>query len=204
MKRWIWLVIMLGAQPMSAQIVVQPEAPLDSARASLRDALLVLRDSLVTVDAAAARLQRDYRQASGPSLLSRARVMRDACARSVRTIPSARSAVLRTELSDVNRLKRRVELVGALDTLRGVLTRCEKDFVAMSQPDQAETVRGYANDRAGRVLGSLRRYDQKLSNFLRAMGIRVTPLGATAPRTSWLKAGPECGFTFPHCVDGLV
>jgi hypothetical protein len=172
---------MLGAQPLSAQIVVQPEAPLDSARASLRDAILVLRDSLVTIDAAAARLQRDYREASGPSLLSRARVMRDACARSVRTIPSARSAVLKTELSDVNRRKHREALVSTLDTLRGVLTRCEKEFAAMSQPDQAETVRGYANDRAVRVLGSLRRYEQKMGNFLRAMGIRVTPLGASAP-----------------------
>jgi hypothetical protein len=180
-RHWIWLVILLGAQPLSAQIVVQPEAPLDSARASLRDALLVLRDSLVTIDAAAARLQRDYREASGPSLLSRARVMRDACARSAKTIPSTRSAVNKAELSDVNRRRHRAALVSALDTLRGVLTRCEKDFAAMSQPDQAETVRGYANDRASRVVGSLRQYEQKMRNFVSAMGIRVTPLGATAP-----------------------
>lgn len=180
MRRWIWLVIILGAQPLSAQIVVQPEVPLDSARASLRDAVLVLRDSLSTIHAAAARLQRDYREASGPSLLSRAQIMRDACARSVRTIPSARTAVLEAEVSTVNKRKRRAELVSALDTLKGVLTRCEKDFVAMSQPDQAETVRGYANDRAGRVLGGVRRYEQKMQHFLRTMGIRVVPLGATA------------------------
>ena len=181
MKRWIWLLTMLGAQPLSAQIVVQPEAPLDSARASLRDALLVLRDSLGTIDAAAARLQRDYREASGPSLLSRARVMRDACARSVRTLPSTRSAIHKAELSGVHRRRHRAELVSALDTLRGVLTRCEKDFAAMSQPDQAETVRGYANDRAVRVVGGIRRYELKMQNFVKAMGIRVTPLGATAP-----------------------
>ncbi|HYF38623.1 MAG TPA: hypothetical protein VD930_02960 [Gemmatimonadales bacterium] len=184
MRRWIWFVGFLGAQPLSAQIVVQPEAPLDSARASLRDALLVLRDSLITVDAAAARLQRDYRAASGPSLLSRARVMRDACARSIRTIPVARTAVLKAKPATTNRRMGQEDLVVALDTLSRALAGCEKDFSAMSQPDQAETVRGYGNDRAGRVLSRLRRYDQAMQNFLRAMGIRFIPVGANPPTTA--------------------
>jgi hypothetical protein len=175
---------MLVAQPLSAQVVARPEPPLDSARASLRDALLVLRDSLVTIDAAAARLQRDYREASGASLLSRARVMRDACARSIRTIPPTRTAVLNAKLSTAPRLKGRTELVSAMDTLKGMLTRCEKEFAAMSEPDQAETVRGYANDRAVRILGGLRRYEQSLRNFLVVMGIRVTPVGVTPPATA--------------------
>jgi hypothetical protein len=176
---WIGLcVALVGVQPLSAQFVVEPEVPLDSARASLRDALLVLRDSLITIDAAAARLQRDYREASGASLLSRARVMRDACARSVRTLPAARSEISKANLSTANRRKSRAELVSAMDTLRGVLIRCEKDFSAMSQPDQAETVRGYANHRAVRIRGGLRRYEQSMRNFLNAMGIRVQPLGS--------------------------
>jgi hypothetical protein len=172
---------LLGTEPLRAQHVVQPEAPLDSTRASLRDALLVLRDSLVTIDAAAARLQRDYREASGASLLSRARVMQDACGRSARTIPSTRSAVLEPKLSTDKRLKSRTELVSALDTLKGVLTGCEKEFAAMSKPDQAETVRGYANDRAVRVLAAVRRYEQTMHSFLGVMGIRITPLGVSPP-----------------------
>jgi hypothetical protein len=180
----IWVGLLLGllvVRPLRAQVVVQPEQPLDSARAMLRDALLVLRDSLVTIDAAAARLQRDYREASGASLLSRAKVMRDACGRSTRTIPRTRSAVLEPKLPNSKKEKSRTELVGALDTLEGVLTRCEKDFAAMSQPDQAETVRGYANDRAVKVLGAVRRYEQSLRSFLGLMGIRITPLGVTPP-----------------------
>ena len=183
----IWIGVLLGlllTQPLRAQVVAQPEAPLDSARAALRDALLVLRDSLVTVDASAARLQRDYREASGASLLSRARVMRDACGRSARTIPLTRSVVLQAKLSIGKKEKGRTELVGALDMLKGVLTQCEKDFAAMSQPDQAETVRGYANDRAVRVLGAVRRYEQNMQNFLGLMGIRITPIGATPPPMS--------------------
>ncbi|HET6837323.1 MAG TPA: hypothetical protein VFH24_04715 [Gemmatimonadales bacterium] len=184
MRAWVWIVLgLVGAQPLRAQVVVQPESPLDSTRASLRDAVLVLRDSLVTIDAAAGRLQRDYREASGASLLSRARVMRDACARSVRTIPGTRSEILNAKLSSSKRLQARTELVSAIDTLKGVLTWCEKEFAAMSRPDQSETVRGYGNDRAVRVLGGLRRYEQSMRNFLALMGIRVTPLGVT-PRSA--------------------
>jgi hypothetical protein len=178
---WLVLLVVVGAQPVTAQIVAQPEPPLDSARASLREALVVLRDTLATIDAAAARLQRDYREASGASLLSRARVMRDACARSIRTIPPARGVVLNATLSTARRIKARTELVSAMDTLKGVLIRCEKEFAAMSRPDQAETVRGYANDRAVRILGGLRRYEHSLRNFLGLMGIRVTPVGVTTP-----------------------
>ena len=104
--------------------------------------------------------------------------MRDACGRSVRTIPATRSALLEAKPSTDKRLRSRTQLVSELDTLAGALTRCEKDFAAMSQPDQAETVRGYANDRAVRVLGALRRYETSLRNFLGVMGIRVTPMGA--------------------------
>jgi hypothetical protein len=169
------------SRPLLAQTVVQPAAPLDSARVVLRDALLVLRDSLVTIDGAAARLQRDYQRASAASLLSRARVMRDACTRSISALPPARQTVLEAQVSDSKAIQKRKDLIGAMDHLNGVLEWCRTEFTAMSQPDQAERVRGYANDRAGRVLGALRQYDQSLRNFLAFMGIKVMPLGAGPP-----------------------
>jgi hypothetical protein len=169
---------LFGASPLTAQTVVRPQPTLDSARAAVRDALLVLRDSLVTIDGAAARLQRDYRQASGASLLSRARVMHDACGRSARTVPYAREAVLAAKLSDPTREKRRSELLGELDRLKSVLGRCEADFAALSRPDQAEAVRGYANHRAVQVQAALRKYEHSLRDFFGVMGIRVFPPGA--------------------------
>jgi hypothetical protein len=172
------------AYPLSAQNVVRPAPPLDSARAALRDALLEMRDSLITIDGAAGRLQRDYRAASGASLLSRARVMRDACARSVRTVQPTRNVVLAARLSEPTKVKRRRELIGALDQLKGVLTRCEAEFAAMSQTGQEEQVRGYANDRAVRVQGALRSYEQRVRDFLGAMGIRVAPLGVNPGPTA--------------------
>jgi len=166
------------AQPLSAQ-TQRPAPPLDSSLAVLRDALLVLRDTLVTIDGAAARLQRDYRVASGPSLLSRARVMHDACARSGRTVPPTRNTILAAKLSQPQQARRRQELVTALDQLKAAVSRCETEFDVMSQAGQAERVRGYANDRALQVLASLRSYDRTARNFLAAMGIKVVPLGVT-------------------------
>jgi hypothetical protein len=180
-KRSTWLVMMgvFSAGSLRAQAtVIQPEAPLDFARAALRDALLVLRDSLITIDGAAARLQRDTRQTSGASLLSRARVMHDACSRSLRTLPPTREAVLAASLSDPLRLQRRRELVRALDRLRGVLSRCEGDFAAMSRPGEAETVRGYSYARSGVVQGALRRYEETLREFFAALDIPVSPAGS--------------------------
>jgi hypothetical protein len=177
---WFLLGSLVWVGQVSAQTVMRPEPALDPARTAVRDALLILRDSLNTVDGAAARLQRDFRHASGPSLLSRARVMREACARSVRTVPPTRNAVLEAKLLEPRRVKHRNELVGAMDHLRGALARCELDFAAMSRPGQAETVRGYGNDRAVRVQSAMRKYENALRGFFGSMGIRVAPMGANA------------------------
>jgi hypothetical protein len=174
---WLALLALLGVPPAAAQTVVRPAAPLDSSRAALRNALVVLRDSLITIDAAAARLQRDFRTASAPSLLSRAGAMRQACSRSVRTIPSARAALQAADLTHPRRRKLRQDLVTALDSLKGVLRYCETEFSAMSRPGQAEVVRGYGNDRAGRVQAGLRSYERHLRDFTQLMGIRVPPAG---------------------------
>ena len=181
MRLYLVVISMLFAQHLAAQgTVVRPEPALDAGRATLRDALLQFRDSLNSIDAAASRLQRDYRQASTASLLSRARVMHEACARSTRNLPPTRQAVLAADASDALRLRRRGEMMGSLDQLQKVLARCESDFGVMSRPDEGERVRGYGNDRAVRVQAALRRYERVLGTFFSAMNIKVTPLGAEA------------------------
>ena len=176
--RIVGVMALLIAPELRAQTVMRPAAPLDSARSALRDAVVVLRDSLVTIDGAAARLQRDYWTASGPALVARARSMRDACARSRRTVPPTRAVVQAAQLSDQKKAARRRELVTALDTLSTVLGRCETEFAAMSQEGQGERVRGYGNDRATKVQRSLRSYELALQSFLQIMGIRVLPAGS--------------------------
>jgi hypothetical protein len=109
--------------------------------------------------------------------------MHDACARSARTVPSTREAILAVQLLEPLRVKRRRELVNALDRLRGVLSRCEVDFAAMSRPGEAETVRGYSYARSQVVQGALRKYEESLRGFLTALGIQISP-GGSAPRAS--------------------
>ena len=180
-RGYLAVISMLFAQNLAAQgTVVRPEPALDVGRVTLRDALLRFRDSLSSIDAAASRLQRDYRQASTASLLSRARVMREACARSVRNLPPTRQAVLAANASNERRLRRRGEMVGALDQLQKALARCQSDFGVMSRPGQEERVRGYGNDRAVRVQAALRRYERVLGAFFSAMDIKVSPLGVEA------------------------
>lgn len=180
---YLFLFGVLCARGLAAQAtIVTPEPPLDPARATLQGELLRFRDTLNLIDAAAARLQRDFRQASTSSLTSRARVMRDACARSVQNAAPARKAITTAPAPDDGQLRRRREMVQALDQLRGVLIRCETDFGEFSQPGQGETVRGYGNDRAVRVQSALRRYERAMGRFLASMGIKVTPIGAEARR----------------------
>jgi hypothetical protein len=180
-------VILLGTlavQPLAAQVVMRPAPKLDSARAEIRDVLWRLRDSLLTVDGAAARLQRDYRVASGPALVARARLMTQAYARSFKAVAPARSVVVSANPTSKQKVQQR-KLLRAFDSLSKALNVCETEFARMSRADQGETVRGYGNDRAGRVVGALRTYEHSLSGFLRAMGIPYEPAG--------LNPGPVSG-----------
>jgi len=181
---WLSALVLLSAPRLAAQTVIHPAPPLDSARAALRDALVLLSDSLGTIDAAAARLQRDYREASGPSLLSRARTMHEACTRSIGMVPPTRDRVLATKVSESQRIKHQRELVSALDQLKTALNHCESEFAKMSQPGQSEIVRGYGNDRATKVQDALRSYERTLREFFGVMGIRVIPPGAETKPSS--------------------
>ena len=177
---WVLLLLLVGATPAVAQrTMVRPvPVPLDSNRAAVRDALVLLRDSLGMIDAAAARLQRDYQEASPTALLVRARLIRDACAHSAGLVPTTRTSVLAAKISQPERIKHREELVAALDQLKKALAGCQSEFDRMSEAGQAETVRGYGNARATRVQASLRQYERTLYEFLGVMGIRVVPPGA--------------------------
>jgi hypothetical protein len=157
--------------------VVAPERPLDPERALVRSRVLVLRDSLVTVDGAAASLQRDFRQASAHALESRARVMRDACSRSLRSLPATREAVAKFNAEP--RVKRlQSDALGSFERLQTSLALCETEFAAMSERGKGEEVRSYGNRRAEQVVASLRHYGHTMQGLLSALQINIRPLGS--------------------------
>ncbi len=71
----------------------------------------------------------------------------------------------------------------------------------MSQPGQGETVRGYAYVRSEAVQAAIRKYEENLREFFSALGIYVSPAGAT-PRhdlrlsqpVMWIHMSTFCGW----------
>lgn len=167
------------AQALNAQaMVVQPEPALDAARAGVRDTLLVLRDSLHAVHAAGAHLRRDFRGASGETLLSRARAMLAACAASTRSMPAARSAVKNGPAATERARVARERLLAAMDQLAEPLATCETRFAAWAGTADGESVRGYGNRRADEIRDAIRAFENDLTRYFSAQGIRVRPVGA--------------------------
>jgi hypothetical protein len=180
MKRTLILLSVLSALPLtlSAQAVVMPTAPLDAARTRVRDAMLVLRDSLMTINGATARLQRDFRQTSAAVLTTRAREVSNACARAVRTIGPTKQVVAAARATNPVPVRSRNALVSSLDSLNGQLSRCATEFGGMAEPGRAEEVRGYGIRRSEPVLKALDDYDRTAEAFFATWGIEVRPLGA--------------------------
>jgi hypothetical protein len=185
MKRSLVVAALLlaGAAPaVHAQaMVVRPAAPLDSARAGVRDAVLVLRDSLQLVHAESARLRRDFRAASAPALVSRARAMRDACAASARTLPATRAVLADGPAPDEKVARLRTQLVAEADRVAAALAACEETFGGWARAADGEAVRGYGNRRADELRSPIRAYEARLDAYLRSIGIRIRPIGAGAP-----------------------
>ena len=156
---------------------IMPEAPLEASRARVRDALLVLRDSLHAIDGANARLRRDFRATSAAALSGRARSIADACAGAERSVPAARKAVEETRADTRFERDQRVALLKSLDDLAGTLGGCRSDFVAMGNKG-GEQVRGYGNRRAESLQTELRKYDRAVAGFFATYKIDVRPIGA--------------------------
>ena len=181
MKRALVLILCsLAAAPaaLNAQAVVSRTSPLPAASAHVRDAMLVLRDSLMTVNGAAARLQRDFRQTSDAALTWRAREIANACARSVRTLAPVRKTIAAADAEGAARIRSRQEVLDALDALAVEMGRCSDEFAAMARVGNGEEVRWYGNRRAEPILKALYDYDAAATRFFNAWGMDVRPLGA--------------------------
>jgi hypothetical protein len=180
MKRLVLLMLALTIAPatLHAQTVIVPAKPLDAPRARVRNTLLMVRDSLITVNSATARLQRDYRHTSAALLTQRARTVAEACARSSRVLPSARDAISQL-VSDERQLHRTREgFLQAIDSLRTAMDRCQAEFAAMAVPGKGEEVRGYGNRRAEPIIDALNGYDAAANSYFKTWQMDVRPLGA--------------------------
>lgn len=156
-----------GTRSLGAQTVVQPEAKLNEAQIVVRTSLYQLRDTLLLVEAASARIARDLGNASDAALRSRAQVMTDRCRAAVVQIDTSRATVSRGGLPDPDPKTVRASLDQALGTLRGEMQDCITQFTGLSNPAKAEELRGYGIGRGKRVLTAIRNYRPTASQYFR-------------------------------------
>lgn len=167
-----------AAPSVQAQTVVKPRPPLDSTQVRVRDAVLVLRDSLQLVHAGGAHMQRDFRGASSAALVSRARSLRDGCAASARTLPQTRAVLSSGPAPTSQARAARTELMARMDTMAAALAECQTQFDDWVKKDDGEAVRGYGNRSAGAIRAPIRAYESQLQLYLGMIGVRIRPIGA--------------------------
>lgn len=181
MKRFAILCLLTVAAVPSLHAqggTIWPEKPLDAEHARVRDALLMLRDTLLPAKAAIARLERDFGRASGAALTSHARLLADACVAIRRNLAPARQAIVSAPAD--TRLKRREQarVQGAIDRLGAQVSKCVAEFTPLGVAGKGEEVRGYANRRAHPLDVELAAYDRAVVGFFNALDIPYRPLGA--------------------------
>ncbi|MGE5926911.1 MAG: hypothetical protein ACM357_06135 [Gemmatimonadota bacterium] len=181
MKRTTFLVLCLlvPAASLRAQAtMVLPDKPLPPEHARIQDAAYVLRDTLFAVTSAAARLNRDFRQTSDASLVSRAREIALACGAVERNIPAPRQVLTETATDSRFREREKGRLLAAFDDLARAASACTSRFDELSVAGKGEDVRGYGNRDAGLMVAEIREYERALDAFFRAMKIPNRPRGA--------------------------
>ena len=118
--------------------------------------------------------------------------MTQACTRAERNVPLARRAVQASQASNRARRQTRDELLGALDRLNKVLTRCSTEFEDLSRPGQGEAgarVRQQPSDtRSNPACESM---SGSWPGIMNAMGIKTNPGGSRIPAVAGLKGNVD-------------
>jgi hypothetical protein len=177
----LFFALLLLCPAAHAQQVVTPNtrAPLSPEKAKIHTALVTLRDSLLAVQTAGGRLERDLRSSSDAVLRSRARTISAACASSSRAAASAQQTISASPEPAKDPKKTRQALLASLKDLRASLDKCTTDFTSYIDPAQAEDLRGYGVSRSSKTDDAIQRYGVPLQSYLGAVDIVIDPeLGA--------------------------
>lgn len=170
-------VLLLAASSLQAQMVVTNDT-LDTERRNVRDALVILRDSLRTVEAAAAQFERGNASASSELLYSRGRTLMKSCSRSLRNVGPTRAVVEADDWNDEYRTLRQTELLAAMNHLEKSLQACESVWSTLATPAGADEIRSKGVTEARSISQEIHLYGNSVDAFYKALGIYVRPIGA--------------------------
>ncbi|MEO8294310.1 MAG: hypothetical protein ABI613_02265 [Gemmatimonadota bacterium] len=118
------------------------------------------------------------RSASDPVLISRARVVRDACTSVLRELDGTRQEMFAGH--PVNRvpLPRRTALDRNFIQLRASLTQCSTEFTEMSNPGKAQQIRDAGASRILPTQDAIQSFETAGTAYMLGMGVKVRPYGA--------------------------
>lgn len=168
--------LVCSAGSVAAQTVVQPEKKLEPEAQLVSDAVYRLRDSLLRVEAAGARIARDRAQASDASLRSRAKLLADRCRLAAATSDSTRAAIARGGFPSPDPKAQLPRMEKATTQLKEKLTWCDTEFSRLSEPAQAAELRGYGIGRAAQVSAAIQAYSAEIVLYLDVgLGVRYKP-----------------------------
>lgn len=152
---------------------------LDLERRDVRDILVVLRDSLHTVEAAAAQFDRGHAAASIELLYSRGRTLKNACTRSLRNIGPAREVVKADDWGDEYRTMRQGQVLEAIDLLEQSVNACQSVWDGLVTPENAEQIRTAGPAEAESITKAIHEYGNVVAGYYKALGIYVRPAGVS-------------------------
>ena len=152
---------------------------LDAQRRDVRDILVVLRDSLHTIEAAAAQFDRGHSSASVELLYSRGRTIKNACTRSLRNIGPAREVVKADDWGDEYRTMRQHQVLEAMDVLEESVNACQSVWDGLVTPENAEQIRTAGPAEVESITKAIHVYGTVVSGYYKALGIYVSPAGVS-------------------------
>lgn len=168
--------LLVASAPLQAQMVVTRDT-LDANLRDLRDTLVILDDSLHTVQAALAQLQLGHAGASKELLFSRGKSIKNACSSALRNVAPARNVVKEDDWDTDHRTRQQTQLLGAMDDLEQSLSSCESVWGRLATIENAEEIRTAGPHEATSISDHIERYSRVVAGYYKVLGIYVPPAG---------------------------
>ncbi len=169
--------LVVAAGPVHGQTVVTNDT-LPESKQVVRDILVPQRDSLHTILAAAAQLQRGHATASVELLFARGRSLLQGCQRSLTTSDTTRATIEAGEWDDEFQNRRKRELIAEMDLLNQALWQCDRAWTQFATREHAEEIRTTGLEAADSLVATIHQYENVVAGYYKVLDIYVPPPGS--------------------------
>lgn len=164
-----------AAQVTPADFIRPDSTELDSLSQSYKDALLLLRDTLTTVQASVSSFRRVLAQGGAETVVNRARSLHAKCGRAVVTVREMEPTFSASRAPDDRVREQSVELTRQMRTLRGDLDENCGALAPEGPGERADTLRAWGPYYSSRIDRALVAYYESVARFLKAADFKLEP-----------------------------